>query len=128
MMTDPEVHATLGTKANKAFSGEWKPLVKMTKKWNQKAGKPVKPSFLLEVMALDLFVPEFSGGYPYELKGFFSTAADRIDEVWPDPAKIGPPVSDQMDETRVSVARGALLAAEESVTRAIILTKGGSSG
>ncbi len=128
VMTDPEVHAELTTKANKAFSGEWKPLVKMIKKWNQTAGKPVKPSFLLEVMALELFVPEFSGGYPYELKGFFATAADRIGEVWPDPAKLGPAVSDQMDQGKASVARGALLGAEESVTRAIHLAKNGRQG
>jgi hypothetical protein len=128
VMTDPEVHAELTTKANKAFSGEWKPLVKMIKKWNQTAGKPVKPSFLLEVMALELFVPEFSGGYPYELKAFFATAADRIGEVWPDPAKLGPAVSDQMDQAKASVARGALLGAEESVTRAINLAKSGRQG
>jgi predicted nucleotidyltransferase len=128
VMTDPEVHAELTTKANKTFSGEWKPLVKMIKKWNQTAGKPVKPSFLLEVMALDLFAPPFSGGYPYELKGFFSTAAERIGEVWSDPAKLGPPVSDQMGEAKASAARGALLGAEESVTRAIRLAQSGRQG
>ena len=100
----------------------------MIKKWNQTAGKPVNPSFLLEVMALDLFAPPFSGGYPYELKGFFSTAADRISEVWPDPAKLGPAVSDQMDQAKAGVARGALLGAEESVTRAINLAKNGRQG
>src|SRR5439155_9525147 len=99
-----------------------KPLVKMIKKWNQTVGKLVKPGFLLEVMALELFVPEFSG-YPYELKGFFATAADRIKETWGDPAKLGPAVSDQMDEAKASVARVALLAAEQSVTRAIRLAK-----
>jgi Second Messenger Oligonucleotide or Dinucleotide Synthetase domain len=128
MMTDPEIHADLATKANKAFSGEWKPLVKMIKKWNQTAGKPVKPGFLLEVIALELFVPEFSGGYPYELKGFFATAADHIKETWGDPAKLGPAVSDQMDEAKASVARGAFLAAEQSVTRAIRLAKTGHQG
>lgn len=128
VMTDPEVHAELATTANKAFSEEWKPLVKMIKKWNQTAGKPVNPSFLIEVMALELFVPEFSGGYPYELKGFFATAADRIKETWGDPAKLGPAVSDQMDEAKASVARGALLAAEQAVTRAIRLEKTGHHG
>jgi hypothetical protein len=128
VMTDPEVHAELATNANEAFSGEWKPLVKMVKKWNQTAGRPVKPGFLLEVMALELFVPEFSGGYPYELKGFFATAADRIGETWGDPAKLGPAVSDQMDDTKASVARGALLAAEERVTRAIYFAKNSRQG
>jgi hypothetical protein len=28
-------------------------------------GKPIKPGFLIEVMALELFVPPFSGGYSY---------------------------------------------------------------
>jgi hypothetical protein len=100
----------------------------MIKKWNQTAGKPVKPSFLIEVMALELFVPEFSGGYPYELKGFFATTADGINETWGDPAKLGPAVSDQMDEAKASVARGALLAAEQAVTRAISLEKTGHHG
>jgi hypothetical protein len=110
------------------FSGEWKPLVKMIKKWNQTAGKPVTPSFLLEAMALELLVPEFSGGYPYELTGFFATAAHRIKETWGDPAKLGPAVSDQMDEAKASVARGAFLAAEQSVSRAIRLAKRGHQG
>ncbi len=126
--TDPEVHAELATKANKAFSEEWKPLVKMIKKWNQTSGKPVKPSFLLEVMALELFVPPFSGGYPYELKAFFSTAADRVGEIWCDPAKLGPPVSDQMDRIRVQQAVTALRKAEEKATHAIRLSQASREG
>lgn len=123
--TDPEVHAELATKANQDFSEEWKPLVKMIKKWNHATGKPVKPSFLLEVMALELFVPPFQGGYPYELKGFFATAADRVGEVWSDPAKLGPPVSDQMDSLKVQPAAEALRKAEEAATRAIRLAQAG---
>ncbi len=126
--TDPEVHAELTTKANEAFSEEWKPLVKMLKKWNETNGKPVKPSFLLEVMALALFVPPFSGGYPYELKGFFATAAERIGEVWNDPAKLGPPVSDQMDTVRVQQAVAALGKAEEVASRAIRCAQAGREG
>jgi len=126
--TDPEVHAELTTKANRAFSEEWKPLVKMVKKWNETSGKPAKPSFLLEVMALQLFVPPFSGGYPYELKSFFSTAADRIGEGWPDPAGLGPPVSDQMDVPTIQEASTALRRAEETVSRAIRLTNDGRQG
>lgn len=82
----------------------------------------------LEVMALHLFVPPFSGGYPYELKGFFSTAAARIGEVWSDPAQLGPPVSDQMDDAKTRAARAAFLGAEESVSRAIRLVQNGRQG
>lgn len=126
--TNPETHKTLGTEANKAFSGEWKPLVKMVKKWNRTNGKPIKPGFLIEVMALELFVPPFLGGYPYELKSFFSTAAERIGETWGDPAKLGPPVSDQMDASRVEEAKRTLRKAEEDVSRAIRLAKEGRNG
>ena len=126
--TDPEVHAELATSANKAFSQEWKPLVKMIKKWNQHKDKPVKPSFLLEVMALDLLVPAFSGGYAYELKSFFATAAERIREPWGDPAQLGPPVSDQMDSAAVAKAVDAFWEAEGMAGRAIRLAKDGRDG
>lgn len=51
--TDPRVHAELATAANEALDQHWKPLVKMAKKWNDYHDKPVKPSFLLEVIALE---------------------------------------------------------------------------
>ena len=126
--TDPEVHKQKGVDANKAFSQEWKPLVKMVKKWNQIKDKPVRPSFLLEVMALEIFVPPFSGGYSYELKSFFSTAAERIGEVWTDPAGLGPPVSDQMDTAKVTQAQEAFRNAEEAVSRALRLAREGRHG
>jgi len=126
--TNPEVHKQKGVDANKAFSQEWKPLVKMIKKWNQTCGKAVTPSFLLEVMAFEILVPPFSGGYPYELKSFFSTAADRIGEVWADPAALGPPVSDQMDSAKVKQANQAFRSAEETVSRALRLVREGRNG
>ena len=52
--TNPRVHAEQATAANQALDKRWKPLVKMVKKWNDHNDRPVKPSFLLEVMALDL--------------------------------------------------------------------------
>jgi hypothetical protein len=100
----------------------------MLKKWNETIGKPVTPSFLIEVMALQIFVPEFSGGFPYELKSFFATAADRIGNAWNDPARLGPPVSDQMDSTKVANARSAFLRAEETVSRALRLARDGKNG
>lgn len=126
--TDPEIHAEKATKANEAYGGQWKPLVKMIKKWNATADKPVKPSFLLEVMALDLLVSPFSGGYAYELKAFFAAAADRIGEPWPDPARLGPPVSDRLTPSEIGAAKQALQAAEVTVTRAIQTGKQGKNG
>lgn len=128
VQTDPEIHAEKATKANKEFSNEWKPLVKMLKKWNENHGKPIKPSFLIEVMALDILYPPFSGGYVYELKSFFATAADRINETWADPAGLGAPVSDQMDAARCTVARQKLVEAGKFVDIAIQLERQGKQG
>src|SRR6266540_253226 len=49
--TNPDIHREKATAANEAFAKQWKPVVKMVKKWNDHNDKPVKPSFLLEVMA-----------------------------------------------------------------------------
>lgn len=126
--TDPEIHAEKSTAANKAFDCEWKPLVKMIKKWNATQGKPIKPSFLIEVMALQILYPPFSGGYIYELKSFFATAAERIAEAWPDPAGLGSPVSDQMDTARITLARQKLSEAGKFIDQAIQLERSGNQG
>jgi hypothetical protein len=126
--TDPEIHAEKATAANKAYSGEWKGIVRMAKKWNSHAGKPVKPSFLVEVMALDLLVPEYGGNMRYELKGLFAAMADRIHDTWPEPAGLGPPVSDMMDRQARDAAKVALRAAEAAAAAAIQLEKQGKNG
>lgn len=128
--TNPKVHAEKATAANKRFSGQWKPLVKMIKKWNNTAGSPVQPSFLIEVMALTLITGEWSGSYPYEARQFFATAADRLDDGWPDPAGVGPNVSDVLDADpmKMALAREYLVAAEKACTEAMRLDHGGRAG
>jgi len=126
--TDPRVHADKATAANEAYGGEWKGMVRMIKAWNQEMGKPVKPSFLLEVMALDLLRPPFDGNFPYEFMAFFASASDRIDEEWSEPAGLGPPVSDSMDSMQRSVAKKALDAAHYAIRDAINLGRAGKNG
>lgn len=121
--TNPEIHAEKATNANRAFGGEWKGMVRMFKKWNLERGKPVKPSFLLEVMALDLLRPPFGGDYAREFKSLFASAADRIYEDWPDPAGLGPPVSDSMTTADRQNAARLLLEASNLVTDAIRLAR-----
>ena len=130
MSTDPKVHATLATDANKAYAGEWKPLVKMIKAWNRHQGEPVVPSFLIEVMALKLFHNGWVGPYAYEVRAFFAAAAERIDETWVDPAGLGSPVSDQLhlDTLALEAARVALRDAERQSGEAIRLEKSSGSG
>jgi len=126
--TNPKVHADRATAANDAFGGEWKGMVRMAKRWNQTKNKAVKPSFLLEVMALEILRPPFGGDYPYEFMAFFATAADRIEDVWPDPAGLGPPVSDSMKPAERLAAKQALMEAHYAVRQAIELSRSGNNG
>jgi predicted nucleotidyltransferase len=129
--TNPDIHAEKAVTAHRNFSNEWKGLVRMVKYWNNnpKHGeKPVKPSFLIEVMALQILHGGFGGSFDREIQGFFATAADRILETWPDPAGLGPPISDGMDQARKERARNLLRAAEREAAFAIDLARKGRQG
>lgn len=126
--TDPTVHYDRALAAQEAYSGEWKGLVRMVKKWNAHHEKPVFPSFLLEVMALEIFVPPYGGDHRFEVKAFFATAAERISEEWEDPAGLGPPVSDSMDTSARTRATARLREAENKAAEAIQLEKNGKTG
>jgi hypothetical protein len=93
------------------------PLVKMLKSWNRANGRPIQPSFLVEVMALDLVDGPFNT-YPDEARRFFAAAAASIDDAWADPAGLGPPVSDQMTQTLRDAARQKLRDTEVLAARA----------
>ncbi len=125
MKTDPEIHKDLATKRNDVMDGKWVPLVKMAKKCNEFHGKPVEPSFLLETMALKLVNPPFAGGYPYEIKSLFASVEQQIGDEWPDPAKIGPSVSDHMNTTKVNIARQKLNVIRRSIDQAMLYERQG---
>src|SRR5262249_2846622 len=72
--TDPRIHGEETTAKNKDLEGNWVPLVKMLKSWNRNAGRPIKPSFLIEVMALELVDGPFNN-HPDEARRFFAAAA-----------------------------------------------------
>jgi len=128
--TNPDVHREKATAANAAFSDRWKPIVKMAKKWNDHNDKPVKPSFLLEVMALELLDPPWAGSYPRELRQFFATAARAVDDEWHDPAGLGPPVTARLTEnpSERQTAKQALANAEAVATEALRLEQSGRTG
>lgn len=126
--TNPKVHEQKAVDAQQAYSGEWKALVRMMKYWNNHHGKVVRPSFLIEVMALDLLHPPFGGEFDREMQGFFHALADRIHETWADPAGLGPPVSDRMEAKECVAARTALSSAGHSATEAIRLARMGKVG
>lgn len=127
ILSNPEIHAEKATAKNKACDGRWVPLVKMLKAWNRHAGKPIKPMFLLEVMAQSLVDPPFLS-YPSEVRRFFSAASDAILIDWADPANLGPPVSDQMTSAMRQDAAKALREAEQKAAYAMRLADQSKTG
>lgn len=126
--TNPKIHADKAVAAHQAYNSEWKGLVRMVKYWNNHNGKPVKPSFLIEVMALECLHGGFSGRFDREIQSFFATLASRIHDTWPDPARLGPAVSDMMDSTAKNNAKNALLLAERQAAAAIHMVREGKNG
>ena len=132
MDTDPQEQARLVTEKNKDCNGKFVPFVKMVKGINREAGEPIEPSFLLEVMGLDLVVEPF-GRYRDEIRFFLASVADQIADDWEDPVGIGPDVNAgisanrrrQLSETVrewLGVAEEALLLEEEGKERAAVET------
>jgi len=120
--TNPKTHAQKAVAAHQAFSNEWKGLVRMVKYWNNNSKhgeKPVKPSFLIEVMALECLHGGWQGQFDREIQTFFASLADRIFDNWPDPAGLGPAVSDGMDNMRKQRAQQLLQEANRAVGIAI---------
>lgn len=129
--TNPQTHAQKAVEAQQAFSSEWKGLVRMIKYWsnNPRHGeKPVKPSFLIEVMCLQCLHAPWGGEFDREVQALFSTLADRIHETWADPAGLGPAISDGMDSDRKSRAERLLREASRDASLAIDLKRRGKNG
>lgn len=115
--TNPKTHHELSTAKNKQCDDKYVPFVKMVKGANRELDEPVSPSFLLEVMALDLVKTPF-GRYQDEVRWFIATAIDHLEDPWPDPAKLGPAVNTmtaaQRSSARLKLA-DALAIAEEAI-------------
>lgn len=129
--TDPEIHKEKATAAHQAYSNEWKGLVRMVKYWNNNTRhgeKPVKPSFLIEVMAHECLYSNWGGAFDREMQALFSTLADRIFDIWPDPAGLGPAISDGMDYARKQRAQKMLRAASDQASIAIDHVRCGRNG
>ncbi len=129
--TNPKIHADKAVAAHQAYSSEWKGLVRMAKYWNNNprhGEKPVKPSFLIEVMALECLHGGWQGRFDYEMQAFFATLSDRILDIWPDPAGLGPPISNGMDAARKQRARDLLSVASRESSIAIDLVRRGRNG
>jgi hypothetical protein len=122
--TNPKRHHELSTVKNTDCDGKYVPFVKMIKGINRELGEPVAPSFLLEVMAQDLVKTPF-GRYQDEIVLFLATAADRIDDLWLDPAELGGDVNTVMNAMQRLVAADALRGAQAIAERAVDLEDDG---
>lgn len=123
LATNPKTHHELSTAKNEMCGGKYVPFVKMIKGANREMDEPVEPSFLLEVMALDL-VNEPFGRYQDEVAYFLADAVERLDDPWPDPAGLGPDVN-TMTSSQRSSARAQLEDAHLIAERAIWLEDDG---
>jgi hypothetical protein len=99
----------------------------MAKGWNRANNKPIKPSFLIEVMAEELVESPFST-YRDEVRNFFAAMEANIGRVWSDPANLGPPVSDQMTPALVTEARNAFQEAQRKAALAARAEQTGRTG
>lgn len=116
--TNPKRHHELSSAKNELCAEKYVPFVKMVKGINRELGEPVRPAFLLEIMALTLVKPPF-GRYQDEVRWFLASAAAQVQDPWPDPANLGPDVnSDMSTADMMEAARAlseALAIAEEAV-------------
>ena len=105
MATDPTKHADLVTSKNTRCDDKFVPFIKMVKGINREANDAIQPSFLLEVMGLELVLEPF-GRYRDEIRFFLATVTERLLEDWPDPAGLGPNINAGMSkDQRESLAR-----------------------
>jgi hypothetical protein len=125
--TNPKKHKEQATAKNEEMDSHWVPLVKMVKGWNRANGKPIKPSFLIEVIAEELVEAPFST-YPNEVRNFLAAMEANIGRSWPDPAGLGPPVSDQMNPDLVTAARKSLQEAQRNAALAARAEQTGRQG
>ncbi|MDQ1501625.1 MAG: hypothetical protein QOI86_4965 [Actinomycetota bacterium] len=115
--TNPRIHHELSTAKNNACDGKFVPFVKMIKGMNRHLDEPVRPSFLLEVMAQDIVLEPF-GEFPEEVRWFLATAVEQVHNAWPDPAHLGPDVNTMSIYERAAAAAvltAALAVAEDAI-------------
>lgn len=71
---------------------------------------------------------DWGGQFDREMQALFATLADRIFDAWPDPAGLGPAISDDMDNSYKQQARELLQDASRRATIAIDHVRRGRNG
>jgi hypothetical protein len=94
--TDPTIHGEMTTDKNAICGKRFVPFAKMVKAINREADEPIKPPFLFEVMGYSLIDPPF-GRYQDEIRWYLASVEDQVGDCWPDPAELGPDITDTWD-------------------------------
>jgi hypothetical protein len=79
-------------------------------------------------MALGCLYGGWQGRFDIEIQALFATLADRIFDAWPDPAGLGPAISNGMAIAQKQRARDLLAAASRDASLAINLSRQSRNG
>lgn len=89
----------------------WRDLARFVKAWNfrdERYEPYVKPSLLLEVMTMNIAKELPLSGIGTQLAALFQMLYRRIDEEWPDPGGVAPPLTSTMSAKRRAYAKAHL--------------------
>jgi hypothetical protein len=86
--TDPTVHVTFMSAANRAHRGNLVPLIKMVKAWNRANGAPLS-SFYLELMIEKVLRGITINDFPSGCRFVFDKAREQVKYTMVDPAGLG---------------------------------------
>ena len=124
-----EFTTTRRSKLNRLTADEWKGLVRMMKRWNNQRDKPITPSFLIEVMALDILKPSWGGRLPSRDAGLLRDLGRSHPRKLAGPGRLGPLPSATLWMLRQSrTHKQELRAAERQAADAIRLERDGKYG
>jgi hypothetical protein len=115
--SNPRRHQERCDAANAQAGMMLKPLVKALKRWNQLQGKPIS-SFLIEVMAYEGLTVK-PASYASGLATLFQFMSERIQREVPEPARLGPALTSQLDPNRREQARQRLMGAARRASEAL---------
>lgn len=113
--TNPKVHVSLSSDANKKHNFDFVPLVKMIKRWNKYNGTYFR-SFHLEVLALQIFTNVTITDFPSGIRYFFDKAIPLMDVQVKDPAGYDDDVGRYINGEKIKEAKSKL---ETALNRAL---------